>query len=276
METVNLPRPLRWLQAVDFPHKLGICERLFGRNLSPRGICWARTAAGIPWKLDLSNSTHRWIVYGKYEGSAFLNWARAFLPADGVIVDSGANIGQMLLYLAQHVPEGRVLAFEPGEAQAQWLAECLHQNVGLPVELIPLGLGAETGTALLNDDGGAIIHGAQSFISETTGVPIQIARLEDELRKRCVKRVNLWKLDVERYEVPALEGAKSLLETGAIDAIYAELHRENGLRIKKYLAGFGYQCYSVKNNAKVSTLDDLPEHTNGLFLPNLQTQRVVT
>ena len=121
MKAVSLPRLLTWLQPHDFPRKLGICERLFGRHLSRHGICWVNTAAGIPWKLDLANPTHRWIVYGKYESPPFLNWAYGYLPSDAIIVDSGANIGQMLLYLAQRVPHGKVLAFEPGKIQADWL-----------------------------------------------------------------------------------------------------------------------------------------------------------
>ena len=103
---------------MEFPRKLGICERLFARSLSRYGVCWVRTAAGVPWKLDLTLSTHRWIVYGKYEGRPFLDWARQYLPRDGIIVDSGANIGQMLLYLAQCVPAGKVPAFEPGAGAA--------------------------------------------------------------------------------------------------------------------------------------------------------------
>jgi hypothetical protein len=40
-------------------------------------------------------------VYGKYEGAPFLNWAKKFLAPNAIIIDSGANIGQMLMYLAQ-------------------------------------------------------------------------------------------------------------------------------------------------------------------------------
>jgi hypothetical protein len=118
MKTISLLGLLSWLQFLKFPHKLGICERIFGSIIIQYGVCWVKTAAGIIWKLDLANPTYRWIVYGKYEGSHFLNWAKQFLPADGIVVDSGANIGQMLLYLAQWTPQGKVLAFEPGKEQA--------------------------------------------------------------------------------------------------------------------------------------------------------------
>lgn len=67
MKLLTVPRSLTCLQRFDFPHKLGICERLFGHALSSRGIAWIETGAGISWKLDLANPTHRWIGYGKYD-----------------------------------------------------------------------------------------------------------------------------------------------------------------------------------------------------------------
>jgi hypothetical protein len=67
MKTISLPFPLVSVQPFDFTHKLGICERIFTSRLAHHGICWVQTGASIPRKLDLSNRTHRWIVYGKYE-----------------------------------------------------------------------------------------------------------------------------------------------------------------------------------------------------------------
>jgi FkbM family methyltransferase len=201
-----------------------------------------------------------------YEGPGFLRWASGFLPQNGVVVDSGANIGQMLLYLGQMVPRGRVLAFEPGVAQADWLAECLAMNSRLPVELIRTGLGARRRTAFLNDGGHAFTHGGQSQISETSGTPVQIVSLAEELQARSITKVDLWKLDVEGGEIPALEGAHALLEARAIRAIYAEMHEENGRLIRKYLDAFGYRCHAVSSRGTVRLLDNLPGHGNGLFL----------
>lgn len=267
MHTVSLPPLLAWLQEIDFPHKLGICERIFGRALSRHGVCWVYTGAGIAWKLDLTNLTDRWIVYGKYEGSAFLNWAKGFLPPDGVIVDSGANIGQMLLYLAQWVPRGKVLAFEPGNEQADWLEECLHAHPELPVELLRLGLGSARANLQLREAGPSNVHGGWSQISESEGEPVQVVRLADELAARSVEVVDLWKLDVEGYELPALQGAEAFLLERRFRALYVELAWENGLRIRDYLAQFGYFCHLFDSRGKMFRPSQLPEHTNGLFLP---------
>lgn len=267
MKTISLPFPLTWLQPYDFPYKLGICDRLFGRAIASHNTCWVQTAAGIPWKLDLANPVHRWIVYGKYEGSAFLNWASKYLPPDGIVVDSGANIGQILVYLAQWIPQGKLLAFEPGKEQGDWLEECLTANPALPVELIRCGLGASSSQLRLRSIGPDYIHGYWCQVSETEGEPIQIVRLADELATRSIEKVDLWKLDVEGYEIPALQGAEDLIKKQQIRAIYAELMTENGQRVRDYLDKFGYQCYLFKPNGKLYIPAELPVYTNGLFLP---------
>ena len=272
MKTLSLPFPLVWLQPFDFPHKLGICDRLFGGALAHHKICWVQTAAGIPWKLDLTNPVHRWIVYGKYEGAPFLNWARQFLPPDGIVVDSGANIGQILIYLAHYVPQGKILAFEPGQEQADWLEECLAVNTTLPVELIRRGLGASATQLCLSSSGPNHIHGYWSKVSETEGEPIEIVRLADELAARSIETVDLWKLDVEGYEVPAMQGVEELLKKQRIRAIYAEIGYQNSQRVLNYLEEFGYRCYLFDDNGKlfeplqISNFQ-FPNWTNGLFLP---------
>jgi FkbM family methyltransferase len=266
-KTIALPSALRWLRRLEFPHKLGICERLFGDRLRRFGTCWVETAAGITWKLDLTNPTHRWIVFGKYEGSAFLDWARRFLPTNGTVVDSGANIGQMLIYLSQYVSKGKVLAFEPGKEAADWLEECLAVHPELPVELLRLGLGEMDASLFLRKVGSKKLHGAQNQVCERGGEEVKVSRLEDVLALRGIDAVDLWKLDVEGYEISALRGAERLLSEQRIKALYVELGFGNGERIVDYLAHFGYRCYLFDSRGRLYVPQHLPEHTNGLFLP---------
>lgn len=172
----------------------------------------------------------------------------------------------MLQYLAQWVPQGKVIACEPGTEAATWLQECLAVNTTLPVELLRLGLGADPAQLRLHHIGASYGHGAWSQISETEGETIQIVRLADELAARSIQTVDLWKLDVEGYEIPALQGAESLLKNHRIRAIYAELAGENGVQIREYLSEFGYYCYLFNQNQLYSPVQ-LPDFTNGLFLP---------
>jgi FkbM family methyltransferase len=263
-----LPLPVRIAQTLEFPHKLGICERLFAKSLARHGICWVRTAAGVPWKLDLSSPTHRWIVYGKYEGRGFLDWARAHLPPDGLVVDSGANIGQVALYLAQWVPRGRVLAVEPGQAARSWLCECLLRNPHLPVEVLAVALGDTPQTLTLKPLGAKDTHGSWNQVrSDGEGEVIDVMPLAHLLDERGIRTVDLWKLDVEGYELMALAGAKPFLREQRIRAIYAELGFGIGERIRELLAGFGYAAYQFTGR-RLRPAGALAEHTNALFLPS--------
>lgn len=264
---IALPLFLPWLQSLEFPRKLGVCERLFSRSLAPRAVCWVRTSTGLDWKLDMRNSTHRWIVYGLYEGGSFLRWARRNLPQNATVVDSGANIGQMALYLGTYFPGGKILAFEPGIRAAEWLASCLSRNPGLPVELIRAGLSDQTRSGRLRYGDAELTHGSQAEISDHEGAPIELVRLDEFLAQRRVMSLDCWKLDVEGHEIAALQGANTLFKERKIKALYIELCGENGTRICRFMEAVGYRAYNLSRNGGLLPLEKSPEHGNALFLP---------
>lgn len=267
MKQVSLPWSLRALRGLEFPHKLGICERVFGRRLGSYGVGWVETSTGIAWKLDLANPTHRWIVFGKYEGRAFIDWATGYLRPDATVVDSGANIGQMLLYLAPCVSRGRVLAFEPGIEAADWLQECLERHPDFPVTLRRQGLGERDADLLLEPLGPAGSHGSWNRISGSKGAPVRVVRLDGVADQLGIQIIDLWKLDVEGHEASALEGAKNLLRDARIRALYVELGFGNGARIVEQLGEFGYRAHVFDGRGRVKPLSTIPDHANALFLP---------
>ena len=265
MTPIALPLPLRALRRLAFPHKLGICERLFGRAIARHGVCWVETAAGVAWKLDLANPTHRWIVYGDYEGPGLAGWARENLPRDGVVVDSGANIGQTALFLSQCVPQGRLLAFEPSATAADWLEECTRVT-GLPIEVLRVALGASRGEAFLKESGPVQVHGAWNQVSDSEGSPVRLEPLDQVLVQRDIARVDLWKLDVEGYELHALRGAEDALRRHAIRALFVELAFGHGAEIVAHLEGRGYRFGVFDANGRLHRPAALPPHANGLFV----------
>jgi FkbM family methyltransferase len=267
VKEVRLPWSLRLFRRCEFPHNLGICERLFSARLEHHGVCWVKTSVGPQWKLDLANSTHRWIVYGKYEGPGFLTWVRRNLNDAPTIVDSGANIGQMLLYFASYFPKARILAFEPGRYQADWLSECLKRNPLPAVRLFRFALSDGERTMYLDHSGHAHSHGSQNVVrSEASGESIEVIRLSTILQEERVSKVDLWKLDVEGHEIPALEGAKEWLQTKRIKALWVETRGENGKAIERYMRQFGYAAYLPDRRGKARKLT-LLNSDNTLFLP---------
>ena len=271
-----LPFGLRFLRRLPLPRKLGLLERLYGRVLAPHGITWVECSNGVWWKLDLGDPCERWILYGDYEGPAALNWIRRWMKGGGVFVDSGANIGQMLLYVAP-LPGIKVLAFEPLPEAMAWLRECVaHYASRWHVELIEKGLSDSVASVTLQRSG------AQSTLrhdwyqsQELDQVGIQVVRLDDELASRGVEHVRLWKLDVEGVEVQALKGAIHSLSKGAVDAILVEVCAPNLVEVRQLLSGHGYSLYMIGRAGQLITAPEILSVTTNLVALSPRAQNEI-
>jgi FkbM family methyltransferase len=257
---------LRALRRFEFPRKLGLFDWLFGRFLSAHGICWVQTAPGPVWKLDLVNATHRWIVYGHYEGPALWNWLRAQRNAIHTIVDSGANIGQTALYFATLAPQARILAYEPGAAARAWLQECVAFNGFSQIAVHTTGLGASPAPARLVDDGGAGRHGSWNKVNDSQGEPIELVALDDELARLGIESLDLWKLDMEGYEGFALRGAIRAIAAGRIRAIYIETTGETGRENLRLLTTHGYRIHGIGPTGDLVIWNPSHDYENALCL----------
>lgn len=263
--TFSLPWGLRSLRRLPIPHKLGFLDRLYGNHLAKSKIQWIETANGPIWKLDLRNPTHRWIVYGDYQGPTGIGWMKKWLAGGGNVVDSGANIGQTVLYFAS-LPGTKVYAFEPFLEAANWLEECLKFQTGWQVQVIHSGLHSYTDDLelIVPEIEGA--HGAQSTLctewykNRARKVEeINVTRLDDFMERKGIHHVRLWKLDVEGWEVHAINGASSALEKQSIDAIFAEVAPVNFPDIRKLCNDFNYRIYLIDNLLQLKLYNEQPE-----------------
>ncbi len=84
------------------------------------------------------------------------------------------------------------------------------------------GLGSTITSAFLVHSSWLDTHGSQSFISETGDQKISITTLAQEW-KNTDETIDLWILDIEGYEIHALEGALPLIQKNLIPAIYMEV-----------------------------------------------------
>ncbi len=248
----NLPLGLAFARRLSFPHKLGILDRVYGRHLARLGTQWVRTWNSKLWKLDLSDVGHRWIVYGVYEGSDWLDWLLPRLAvAPGVVIESGANIGQTLMYYAA-LPGIQVWAFEPNPVDADWLQECLEANPALQTHVIRCGLANAKSEVELQ------LYGARSTMighwyqdKDFVRLNVPVVRLDDFAAEKDIKRIAFWKLDAEGMELDALKGASGLLASRAIEAILIEAVGDYYAPIKRLLEIYRYTVFTLCARGKL-------------------------
>lgn len=262
---VPLPRLLRLLRTYEYPRKLGIMERMFGKSLAKYGICWVECSNGIIWKLNLADSCHRWIVYGFYEGNIQIPWAITHLGCGGVYVDSGANIGQWLLYMAS-MPNVKTIAIEPVKSERLWLTECLAQQAQWDVSTLDCGLGAQAKSVDIQCAGAQSTTNLDWYVGKGLKITsIRLERLDDLLKKNGVESVRLWKLDVEGGELEAIKGAEQYLKEKKIEALIFECHPKNFTLTSEYLRSNGYQIYTIEKSGPAKYVGERLTRTKNLL-----------
>jgi FkbM family methyltransferase len=277
MKTTALPFGLSLLRSLPFPRKLGILERIYGKSLSKKGLAWVNTSTGIDWKLDLGNPCHRWIVYGDYEGPAQMNWIRNWMSAGGTVIDSGASIGQTLIYFLS-VPGTRVICIEPVPTAVEWLRECIaqggftdrttvldfvlvdHEGV---IQLKVAGPGNSSEWSTVN------LHWFEDQQTRTISCIGQT--LDNLLQLRDEPTIRLWKLDVEGGEEGALHGAtRSLLEK-RIEAVLIELNHGTLDDVISFMREHGFEPHEIRSRGETVKIREPRRQDLGgrncLFLP---------
>ncbi len=258
---IKLPLSLQLLRMFEFPRKLGICERLYARTLSGYGVCYVECANGLEWKLDLSDVGHRWMLYGYYEGGIGIKYAASKLKDGGVYVDSGANIGQWLMYLSDN-PKVQTYAFEPVPEERTWLANCLQNYSNWKVEVISLALGRVRDTLEIQCFGSRSTFHMDWYQGKNHKIiKVNVDRLDSVLVSKGVEEISFWKLDVEGFEYEALLGAEGYLKDQKIGSIHFECHPLNFEKIKEYLAKFGYSIFRISKHGLSDIGPNCPSKT---------------
>jgi FkbM family methyltransferase len=137
------------------------------------------------------------------------------LPADAVIVDGGANIGFFTVPVAYRTQgrKIRIISFEPQRQLFQALGGSLALNGYDHVYLHNCGLGAEPGIAQLPavnyseaQDFGTVALSDRITVKQAGWMNDRVVDIAS-IDSMELPRLDFFKLDVEGYEVPALEGA---------------------------------------------------------------------
>ena len=188
--------------------------------------------------------------------------ALGFLPAGGIALDIGANLGEWTLPLAKAAgAEGRVLAFEPNPAIAQALGRSLRINNLVQAAVVEVALSDRDGTAELRPDrenSGATRLAAAAEGGKT--VTVRTCRLDRLAAEAGLGRLDLVKIDVEGHERRVLEGAMVTLDRFHPALVLESAHEsaEDRAAIADLLARLGYAPAAAlcDGGALPASLDD--------------------
>lgn len=195
-----------------------------------------------------SHAANHMYYYGLYEWNE-MRFLQFILKPGDVFLDVGANVGVYSILAAKQVaPNGKVIAIEPDKNNASRLKEnfSLNQFSENMYEVHQVAVGAESGKCLFdcNDAIGRVTSHASSAI-ETPMITLDSLQLD-------IEYFTVGKMDIEGYELLALQGAKHLLTLGRPYCWLIETNDEcaqygtSRKMLYEFLATYGYKMYRVE------------------------------
>lgn len=121
------------------------------------------------------------------------------------VIDAGAFHGYFAVYAAKIVGEsGKVICFEPDKNSFRILSKNIRLNKLKNVILINKGLWNKNITIGFKSCG----ESSAICLSNKSSEKIEVVKLDDELKKLNIKKVDFIKMDIEGAEIEALLGSK--------------------------------------------------------------------
>jgi FkbM family methyltransferase len=137
----------------------------------------------------------------------------AFPEDQPFICEVGSNIGASLLQILRGKPKAKVLALEPSNDFRPFLERNLKAAGYSDVSVLPLFVGAQTGTTwLYNNETTASAVGPEYAEHEMRGrQPVEVSTLDEILSAEG--RVDFIKIDTDGFDFEVLKGAERILRT---------------------------------------------------------------
>jgi FkbM family methyltransferase len=192
-----------------------------------------------------------------------------------VFFDVGANIGDYTELLATHHPKAKIYCFEPNPNTFKKLAE----NCGDLATLINGGIGAEIGELKLyfeSSDSTSVQASSNPEIlnviakqSDLTSIDIKINTIDNYCLQNGIDSIDFLKIDIEGFELEALEGAKKLLSEKKIKLIQFEFNEVNIVK-RRFLKDFydflpDFDFYRLEESKLIPLNEWKPKHEIFVF-----------
>ena len=201
-------------------------ESLLDFSAGGRGIAWE--VNGETFRVD-PRQRHR---LGKNYDAPVAAFLRERVREGAVCFDVGANVGVYVLQFARWAGEtGRIVAFEPNPSALSVLRRHVElNNLKGRVTIVPAAVGASSGEAVLHAaeaDGMSRLGEPNRLIADhTVEITVPLVTLDEYCASEGFVPDWLF-MDIEGFEIAALEGAQRLIEErGAALNIVVEMHAD--------------------------------------------------
>ena len=145
-----------------------------------------------------------------------------------VLFDVGANRGQTTLQLASILPGAAIFAFEPNP---NIFPELQKRIASVPqAKAFQLAFGPEESRIPLNICGSSLNTSVLSYSREDGSdkivekVEVSMDTVDHFCAEHGIGSIDLLKTDVQGYDLQVLKGAKGLLESNRIHAVFSEVN----------------------------------------------------
>ena len=167
------------------------------------------------------------------------------LKEGDIVVDAGAFTGDYTIFAAKKVGKsGKIIAFEPDEKNRKILKKNLVHAKLDNVIIIPKGLWDKNTTLDFKASSG--LH--STALTGQSDTKIEVVRLDDELKKIGITKIDVLKMDIEGAEIEAIQGSINTLKNNEVNVMIASYHIVNGVTtsgfLENYLKNLGYSVRS--------------------------------
>lgn len=153
---------------------------------------------------------------GEHFETSTINVFKYFCKENFKVIDAGANIGLTSIALADICSQGKVVSIEPITTTYKFLEENIKKSKLNNISLHNFALGNKEAIVTMqgceNFLAGSFIAERYNVINNHFSENVFIKTLDRVFPKLLMDKIDFIKLDLEGYELFALEGAKNLLE----------------------------------------------------------------
>lgn len=153
------------------------------------------------------------LIYTAWPEYHELQFIRRQLRPGQYVVDVGANVGHVLLLLADIAGPQRMVAFEPTPVSFRRLGENWKLNGWNTSGLHQLAIGAEAGTLYIPDTDRPVTTNSLKTSQGLQDVEVAVKPLDALGKFWKDAPIGLLKIDVEGFEAKVFRGAKQMLLT---------------------------------------------------------------